>query len=76
MKNLAVWVDETPQTMIGEERLETSMLRGREIREVQKEKLERKWKWEWNCLRGRSLREEEEEEEKCKGTRKESIAKL
>ena len=73
MKNLAVWVDETPQTMIREERFETSMLRGREIRELQKEVLERKWKWEWNCLRGRSLREEEE---KCKGTRKESIAKL
>lgn len=74
MNNLAVSVDETPQTMIREERFETSMLRGREIRELQKEVLERKWK----CLRGRSLREEEvaaaAAAEQCKGTRKESIA--
>lgn len=73
MNNLAVSVDETPQTMIREERFETSMLRGREIRELQKEVLERTWK----CLRGRSLREEEvaaAAEEQCKGTRKESIA--
>lgn len=73
MNNLAVSVDETPQTMIREERFETSMLRGREIRELQKEVLERTWK----CLRGRSLREEEvaaAAAEQCKGTRKESIA--